>query len=70
MIDLAHDALFFALPFAFFFGMAFVVLRFTARQCDFTFDFAVFVMQIKRNEGEAALLDFANQAFDFIGFEQ
>lgn len=44
MIDLAHHALFFALPFAFFFGVAFVVLRFTARQCDFTFDFAVFVM--------------------------
>ena len=44
VVDLTHDALFFALPFAFFFGVAFVVLRFTARQCDFTFDFAVFVM--------------------------
>ena len=39
MVNLAHHALFFTLPFAVFFGVAFVVLGFAFGQRDFAFDF-------------------------------
>ena len=40
VINLAHHALFLALPFTVFFGVTFVIFGFTACQRNFTFDFA------------------------------
>ena len=44
VVDLAYYALFLALPFTVFFGVTFVIFGFTARQCNFTFDFATGVV--------------------------
>ena len=60
----AHGALFFALPVAFFLGVALVVFLLAARQADFDFDLVTFPVHGDGHEGVALALDGADELVD------
>jgi hypothetical protein len=62
----AHGALFFALPVAFFFGVALIVFLLAASEADFHFDLVAFPVDGDGYEGVALAFDGANELIDFL----
>ena len=67
---LLHRAIDFPLGIAIALGIALVVLFLSLRQTDLAFDAATLIMQIQRQQRIPGTFNFADQSFDFFGFQQ
>src|SRR3546814_8905954 len=65
-----HDPLVFPLPFFVARRIALILQFFTSAKATIHLDAAVLVVQVKWHQGVAALLHFADQFADFLGFQK